>query len=235
MVKGHRPFTMCWDRCTVKTENIHSIDPPPARLDPQLDQPTHKPALGDERHQRSVIFETPPLDHIRFNKLEKSNARSQDMAGQIRNVHETMAAIDGHLQKMQSQLAGIVKMYPPYPPESSERIEALRQFSALRNMIDRLATPAGADDMHKILGDADLNPNAGDWQMPGVNPSGQRHIRHQPVHSGKSGLDLPEPGLNGTDDQLSRLFDRTTTARQVLLERRRAFISDANRLITTMS
>ncbi len=177
----------------------------------------------------------PPLDHIKYNKLETNNIQSQDVAKQIREVHETMKEIDGHLQQMQSHLYGIVKMYPPYPPGSSERIEALRQFSALRNMIDRLAAPAGPDSLSNIIGDPSRTPQSGEWHMSVKDQSLQLTIPHQPIHSGEGGLDLPAPGDVGSDAQLTKLIDRTISARQTLQKRHHAFVADANRIIAQIS
>jgi hypothetical protein len=81
----------------------------------------------------------PQLDHIHFNKIEASNALAADISLMIRKVNQSMEAISSHLEEMRTSLESVVKIYPPYPPGSSERIEALRKFSALRNMIDQTA------------------------------------------------------------------------------------------------
>ncbi len=218
----------------MKAEEIHSIDFTHVKMATPLDRPSYEPTRpAPQRH--SDIVTTPPLDHIRFNKLETNNTHSQDVAKQIREVHETMKEVDGHLQQMQSHLYGIVKMYPPYPPDSSERVEALRQFSGLRNMIDRLAAPAGPDDMRKIMGDPSRTPQSGDWHMSDEGQSQQLMIHHQPIHSGRGGLDLPAPGDVGSDAQLTDLINHTISARETLQNRHRSFVADANRIIVQIS
>ncbi len=174
---------------------------------------------------------SPRLDHIQINKLEASNSDSQDMAQAIRGVNQSLNSIDANLIQMKSALESIVKIYPPYPPGSSERIEALRQFSAFRQMIDQIAHPGGTRGLHNILGDPARNPNAGDWAAKIGNPKADFVIRHQPVHSGPTGLDLPDLDIETSDAQIMAAIDKTSSAMLTLNARHRAFIADANRII----
>lgn len=151
-----------------------------------------------------------------------------------------MQTIDTQLENVQHRLEQIIKVYPPYPPESMERINVLRQFSALRIMIDRLANPQEADCMVNILGNPEENPSAGPWQLTDGTQSLYVHIHPQPVHSGKGGLNLVQDETSQadekqTDNQLPCLLDQIIQARQTLFKRRQGFNADANRVIDSIN
>ncbi len=177
------------------------------------------------------VVDTPQLDHQQFNKLESSNADAQEMARGIRKVNQSLETIDVHLQQMLSSMEGMVKVFPPYPPGSSERIETLRQFNAFRRMIDQVVQPHRVYGVENILGDPNRNPRAGDWQIQTPDGGTRFTIRHQPVHTGPGGLDIPELDIDSDEHQIRFAIQRTSTAIQTLNNRRNAFITDANHAI----
>lgn len=181
----------------------------------------------------SKIIKTPSLDRIRFNKLEAANSQAQQIAQQIRQVNESMETIDSHLSDMRAKLEHIVKIYPPYPPNSSERIETLRQFSALRKMIDQMIRSVGDDGMANVASAAD-NPAGGANQTTasGIN---NRYLSRQFLHPGQGGLDIPDISINASDEQISGALNRTIAAQVVMQVRRHSFITDANRIISELS
>ena len=183
-------------------------------------------------HIASSFIKTPSLDRIQFNKLEATNAQAQQIAQQIRQVNESMETIDSHLSKMRATLEHIVKIYPPYPPDSKERIEALRQFSALRHMIDQITRSSGDEGMANILSGADGPAGGEDMATPvGEN---RRYLGGQPLHPGQGGLDIPDISANASDDQISGALDRTIAAQATLQVRRHSFVADANRIISEL-
>jgi hypothetical protein len=173
----------------------------------------------------------PQLDHIHFNKIEASNALAADISLMIRKVNQSMEAISSHLEEMRTSLESVVKIYPPYPPGSSERIEALRKFSALRNMIDQITQPNTALGMQKILGDPAANSQAGDWTMQISDKTADLVVRHQPAHSGKTGLNLPDIATDSSDNYIRAVIGQIDSAIETLAIRRQHFIADANLVI----
>jgi hypothetical protein len=144
-----------------------------------------------------------------------------------------METIGSHLSEMRAKLERIVKIYPPYPPGSTERIEALRQFSALRNMIDQMTRSVGDDGMTNIL-------SAGDDPAGGSNvaaPSGEnkRYLSRLTLHPGQGGLDIPDISIDAPDDKISGALDKTIAAQAALQVRHHSFIADANRIISELS
>jgi len=174
----------------------------------------------------------PRLDHIQFNKLEASNTAYQDIARDIRKVNQSMQTIEANLHHMRAALETIVKIYPPYPPGASERIDALRQFSALRKMIDQIARPEQINGLENILGDPARNPRAGDWTVGIDDRNAKWVIRHQPVHAGPDGLNIPEIDAHSSDRQILSAIDKTSSAIDTLKVRHQTFIADANRAIS---
>jgi hypothetical protein len=184
----------------------------------------------------SDTVKTSQLNHIQLNQLQASNTASVSISKEIRKVNHSLDSIDAHLHQMQASLESIVKIFPPYPPGSSERIDALRQFSAFRKMIDQIAQPPHADGLENILGDPDNSPAAGDWSYrKGHGGDDELIIRHQPVYIGPQGLDIPELDVASTDHQISHAIVKTSSAIELLATRRQNFVSDANRVITHFS
>ncbi len=219
----------------MKAEELSPTTMPGGNLDkhPYRTHQTNKSISADKTaNTASKFIKTPSQDRIQFNKLEATNAQAQQIAQQIRHVNESMETIDSHLSKMRATLEHIVKIYPPYPPDSKERIEALRQFSALRHMIDQITRSIGDDGMPNILSAADDPAGGADVATPkGEN---RPYLGRQPLHPGQGGLDIPDISVNASDDQLSGALDRTIAAQATLQVRRQSFVADANRIISEL-
>ncbi len=180
-----------------------------------------------------VEVTTPSPERIFFNKLQAASAEQQAVALHIREVATTMDTIGANLQKMQESLEIIVKSYPPYPQDSSERVQMLRQFGGLRRLIDQLTLPPPDDLPSRILGDEKTNSDAGDWAY--IAKSGDTvRIAHQPLHTASGGLDIPDLPENAPDNALHSALERLSQAVGILNRRRDTFLMDANRVITAM-
>lgn len=173
-------------------------------------------------------------NRVLYSKIIGTNNQSQTLAQQIRKVDETMERVSENVQNMRNSLDSIIKVFPPYPKESSERIEALRQFSSFRKMIDQLTLPPPDDSPLKILGDDKKYPDAGDWELEmGQGTSGQT-IRHQPIHTGEGGLEIPDLPTDAPDRDLHLAVKQLDNAHQTLALRHQYFVADANRVIKSM-
>ncbi len=176
-------------------------------------------------------IKTPSQDRIRFNTLEQTNAEHQQIAQQIRQVSETVEAIGAHLSRMRSTLEPIVKIYPPYPPGSSERIDALRQFSAIRKMIDQLTASQPDEGIGAVVARKD-DPHP---DGPALHISAGGHtlqFSRLPLHSGQGALDIPDIPINASDGQVSDALERTIAAQSILNHRRQSFVAEANRALS---
>jgi hypothetical protein len=177
---------------------------------------------------------TPSTDRILINELEGANEEIREIAREIRKVDHTMDVIAQNLEKMTAALETIVKQYPPYLLKDKERVTALRQFLGLRQMIDKLTLPAPDDTMVKILGDEKLYHQAGDWEIPNGKGRAPMTLRHQPVHSGVGGLDLPDLSTESSDASVKKAFAQIVRSNELLRQRRHAFAEDANRAMSSL-
>lgn len=156
-------------------------------------------------------------NRILYNKIESANDQNLDVARKIRAVDKTMELVEEKVGKMRTFLEGVVKAYPPYPPGSTERVKAMRQFAALRKQIDQLVYPP-PDEEAPLPGTSAPKPSQGDpWQL-----------------SGNVNLDLPELSMDAGDAELNDALNSLGSAYSALQQQHKAFIADANRLISTL-
>lgn len=221
---------------TMKAEEIAPVQMPGGTYEQQQERTktSHKQTATPQATERdSESIKTPSQDRIRFNIQEKTNSEYQHVARQIRQVNQTVKAIGEHLSQMQSTLEQIVKIYPPYPPGSTERIEALRQFSGIRNMIDQLTAVHSDEGIAAIIAQSDPSTDGPALHM---NIGGHTlHFGRQPMHPGQGGLDIPEIPSHASDGQISNALDRTMAAQSILNNRRQSFVADANRALSEIS
>lgn len=71
-------------------------------------------------------------------------------ASVVREVSSTADKAGQLLDKMESDLGAVVKMYPPYPVDSPERVQLLNNFGGLRKQIEALTFPP--EDALKAVG-----------------------------------------------------------------------------------
>ncbi len=109
-------------------------------------------------------------------------------ASVVREVSDTVEQSDKLLGKVEENLGEIVKMYPPYPIDSPQRISLLNDISGLRKQIEALTFPPSdtVDAVGRLLGkQADATDTAGDtatnldtlevlkeqmWDIPALDP-----------------------------------------------------------------
>lgn len=218
----------------MKAEEIAPIQTPGATFEPQRNRAPHpsEPTRSQLQTQTDRQAVRPPSqDRIRYSSVENANSQAQQIAQQIRHVNQTVDTIDASLSQMRSTLEQIVKIYPPYPPGSTERIEALRQFSAIRHMIEQL-TVGGRDEG---ISDIIASDGATDGKQRDLHISvGKRLLRfsRQPLHPGKGGLNLPDLPKDASDRQIAAALDQTVVAQGILRSRRQGFVADANRILS---
>ncbi|MFZ1987057.1 MAG: hypothetical protein WAU91_21775 [Desulfatitalea sp.] len=178
---------------------------------------------------------TPSPDRILINELEGANDEIRTIAQQIRAVDYTMGTIEKNLQQMTASLEEIVKQYPPYLQNNEERITALRQFGGLRQLIDQLTMPPPDDSPSKILGDKKRFAEAGDWELTIAKDQPPVIIRHQPVHSGVDGLNLPALATDASDQLVHKALGKMSSSYAALQRKRQGFAADANRAMAAIS
>ena len=168
--------------------------------------------------------------------LQAVNSGLESVAISIRGSDQAMATIEEHLD----QMIEIVKLFPPYPEgdNAEERIKMLRSFNGIRQLIDQLTIPPGDDLGQTIMADPASTDVPDSWPVI-VNERGDaRTIGRQEVHTGPTGLDVPElteadlteDGQAGGPLSRQKLDDiaaNLENAKAILRQRREALSNDA--------
>ncbi len=118
-----------------------------ARVPKRPEAEAKKPA-EEEKPAVRVDAQPPPAGLADIDAMkEKRNA----IAMTVRQVDATMETIDDNISQMKDQLLRIVKQYPPFPPDSQDRVNFLKSFGQMRRMIERLSFPPvpGDDSMNR--------------------------------------------------------------------------------------
>ena len=137
-----------------------------------------------------------------FARLEMDKARLRKLAKSIRQWDKTLESIQGHLEKMQSIIEGYVKHYPPFPPQSRQQKELIKQFNALWHLVEKLEVP------------------------PETEETDQEHDRRQGQPLSHSAVDrlglaplpgtIPEGRLNDTLEVVKNAISRVANKRRTL-------------------
>lgn len=129
----------------------------------------------------------------------------------IRTADRAMEGKSGVLQQMHVALEEVRKSYPPFPPGSEERVRRLRQYTALRAMIDRLTIPPDESAAPKPHRDPETPATQytfaveDGWQV--------RAVRRD-----DAGLEPKLPVLveNASDEEIREAYEALTEARRTL-------------------
>ena len=118
------------------------------------------PSVRREGIGRKILQEIDDLPEKEFSsrnrpellELQKINDSWNDIAQKKRIYDNNMNEVEDYIDRMKAQLERILKNFPPFPPGSEGRIQALRNFAAFRKLIDQLTIPpveestGGAED-----------------------------------------------------------------------------------------
>jgi len=165
------------------------------------------------------------------------NNSLESVAISIRGADLTMEAIGKHVD----QMIEAVKNFPPYPAgdTSAERAKFLESFNGIRRMIDSLTLPPRDDLGQYIMANpGSLAEPVDTWSVVIDEEGRVRTIQKQEVHTGSTGLDIPElsegdittSGLLGgplDEAKLNDIIANLERAQETLGERRSGLAMDA--------
>jgi hypothetical protein len=139
-------------------------------------------------------------------------------------MDRAMEAAITTINEMKKTLTSIIKDFPPYPVGSEERVHRLRDFAALRAMIERLTIPPEEETQWPAAARHDGEPEVREdqWILV-IEPGGStRTARKEDIHIGPSGLNIPELAHpESVDDRsIERALQQLDTARSTIQERR---------------
>ena len=104
-------------------------------------------------------------NHSTLSALQKINDSLNEVAQKKRTSDKILNGVEGYVDRMKAQLEKVIKNFPPYPPESEERINLLRSYAGFRKLIDQLTIPPPEEsrvgaETSKVLSPADVVPGA---------------------------------------------------------------------------
>jgi len=166
------------------------------------------------------------------NASHQFNAEFNAVVKSIRIADKAMGEIEANVEQMESEVEMFLKQYPPYPPGSDERVKYLSHFAMLRKQIDQLTIPPDIG-ARSIIGKPQSGQSS-DWEIKIGGETIGNTIRHQPFHTGKDGLALPEISLQATDEQIAGLKKALGSARQQIQQQRSEFAQDAIQVIRSV-
>jgi len=165
------------------------------------------------------------------------NNSIESVAISIRGADLAMETIGEHID----QMIEAVKDFPPYPAEdtSEDRAKFLQSFNGIRQIIDALTLPPRDDLGQYIMADpGSLAEPVDTWSVVIDEEGRVRTIQKQEVHTGPTGLDIPElsegditttglPGGPLDQAKLNDIIANLERAQETLGERRSGLAMDA--------
>jgi hypothetical protein len=163
-----------------------------------------------------------------FNVIKSINETLDSVAKSIRVADTSMDTIGKYIEQMKELLESIIKNYPPFPKGSEERVKFLKSYTSLRYLIDKLTIPPDDRGAMKIMADPSIVPEAGDWNILIGEGGTSKTIHSEEVHTGPSGLDIPELPDNASDEQINDTIKKLEQAKQTLITKHEVLASDAS-------
>jgi hypothetical protein len=125
---------------------------------------------------------------------------------------------------MKRDLEVIVKNFPPYPPNSEERVKLLRSYAGLRAEIDRLTVPPEVT-AQTIAQRKELEASlSNDYTFVLGQNGTNKTVLKADVHYGPTGIYIPElvPPETVDDRSIGQALQQLDTAGQLIQARREA-------------
>lgn len=124
-----------------------TVHQPPAALPTPTQAPDNKDAAASvsaaasSSDQVQIRFSAAKKNLDTSKAIEQMHARLNEIAKGVRETNEGLAKASEKTEQMQSRLQAILKNFPPFSADSSQRQEILMSYVALRKEIERLMVP----------------------------------------------------------------------------------------------
>jgi len=200
------------------------------RLTKRMDSLTQRLPTGKKiasPKDNPSAWEKASTSNAAFNRLQSINSSLNMIAMNIRIADTTMGTIGDHLDTMKSQLEMMINNYPPFLQDSPERAELIKGFNDLRTQIDLMTMPSDDEGAKKIMADTAVVTDAGDWEIMVGENNEKKTLHSQQVHTGPSGLNIPELPENATDSEIVEAIANLRAARDTLEQKRMGLANDA--------
>lgn len=97
----------------------------------------------------SIKIDLPKHNLDTLHKMGSITDFLNTVATSLRSTNEGLIAVSNVVEDMKSSLDYIVKIYPPYPIDSNERVERLMQYSSFKKEIQSMTVPAPPPPMYE--------------------------------------------------------------------------------------
>ncbi len=154
--------------------------------------------------------------HFKLTKIDSANDTFNTIAENLHEVSSTMETIEGQINQMLIRLKTHIKSFPPFSPGSEERVKLLKEFSSFRKQIDQMTFPPKHEYAGRIMSDPASNPEAGELEIIIGQNGPSKTIHTKEIHTGPTGLDLPEVPETAPDDLINDIISRLEKAQNTL-------------------
>ena len=122
--------------------DINQVLPDAGRINGNS-KPADKPIpSGRNSPTRKVYQKQDSLSTLpRYRSLWSSDPAIRQLSNQIQSADKALGRIETYIDRMKEQLDTILKKYPPYPLDSPQRNNHLREYTALQREIDSMTIP----------------------------------------------------------------------------------------------
>jgi len=173
-------------------------------------------------------------DNFTFSRLQASNLCINTAAHSIRIADRAMKKIETYIDRMKDELQVHVKNYPPFLEGSKERAVVEDNYNAFRKLIDKLTFPPEDKTAGKIM--ADPSSFESEYRAIVVEHKGfSKTIHSRQVHTGPSGLDIPELSGHSTDGDIHLMIKKLNFAKDILIKRQAELAADASGIMNPPS
>jgi hypothetical protein len=169
----------------------------------QAAAPQQQPGLNVQQNDEPVSVSIQRSSST-MGRLDSFNQQKNQMARNIRTTSDALATISNVVGGMKENLGKIIKNYPPFPPDSSERKEILMSYVSLRKEILNMTFPPPPAALYE--------KNATPWEKLGY------------TEKGSVASSVPEISSTATDSEVR-------SASKILAELGSAVTSAQNELV----
>ncbi len=159
--------------------------------------------------------------------LDAINTALNSVATNIRIADSTMETIGQNIEQMEGELGRLLEDFITYPPDAAERNKVIDGYNTIRSLIDQLTEPPNDRGALKIMADPSKQTDAGDWNILVGENQFPLIIHSREVHTGSTGLDIPELAENASDEEIETALENLKTSKSTLDRRREALALDA--------
>jgi len=167
--------------------------------DHQARQPS-PPIPGGAGDQISVNITVPKQT---LDTIEKISTVTDFLNSTAKNLRETGTALKQSsdlMTQMKTELGKIIKNFPPFPPESSERRDILMSYQAIREQIDKMTIPPPPAPVYERV----------------------QAIWKDLIPAGKDTIETPALSQNASDTQVKQADEQLTFTRVAVTQLRGA-------------